>query len=221
MESHTANGDAVYDNADAENAAEFVEESSEDSSAEKGKNTYGDTNTAGDAAPSLHIPGKSDTNSDADIISGADSAAEPGHGVFVSKTGTEILEHYGLDAMPETFGGLRMTDVVSFSNYEDRSPGFIVSEDNAALILSDENTFCYSGTQDPTEQLYVCVYTAKGDAAPAVYSTSGDPADHEETAGMTVSGLGVRIKAYCIEHDALEQIVAELTAYLKEHKSNG
>lgn len=193
--------------------------------ADSGVPTQGSADSVNRQESSAKDPKKKGGNSagnksDQQESSAVDPAAK--HGVFVQKTEEEVLERYGLDALPETLGGIPLMKMYNLANYEDQKPGFIVSETEPDRVLSDENTLVYSANEDSSQQLKVMLFTAKGDDAPVSYTvSSNDPENREETAAFTFSGLGVRIKAYHTDHDLLETVVADLTEYLKEHRKNG
>lgn len=156
-------------------------------------------------------------------ISGEDSFADPKHAVFVKKTAAEIMERYGLDAMPETLHGFPLMKMYNAANYEDQEPGFIVSETDPELILSDENTFLYKSREGARQELTVKLYTAHSDDAPISYAVTSDPEaeEREEIALFTFRGLSVQMRAYNMDHESLECIVEDMTEYLEEHKHSG
>ncbi|MBR3447004.1 MAG: hypothetical protein IKH27_04280 [Oscillospiraceae bacterium] len=156
-------------------------------------------------------------------ISGEDSFADPKHAVFVKKTAAEIMERYGLDAMPETLHGFPLMKMYNAANYEDQEPGFIVSETDPELILSDENTFLYKSREGARQELTVKLYTAHSDDAPVSYAVTSDPEaeEREEIALFTFRGLSVQMRAYNMDHESLECIVEDMTEYLEEHKHSG
>lgn len=222
--------DGAKDDAAADYAPEMAEESSEEdscnSSAEENSFTNAEKDTVSGAADDNHgfdRPGKNvgKQNAETHDTNGADSAGTPGHAVFVTKTEAEILEHYGLDAMPETLGGLSKYEVTNDFNYEDGKPGFFVSETEPDLTVSDTNTFCYKKSDDLSHYINLKLYTGRGGDTPVSYAGSSDPNRQEEEAVFQVSGLNVKIKAYNLDHAELEQIVTEFMDYLKEHKQNG
>lgn len=156
-------------------------------------------------------------------ISGEDSFADPKHAVFVKKTEAEIMERYGLDAVPETLHGFPLMKMYNAANYEDQEPGFIVSETDPELILSDENTFLYKSREGARQELTVKLYTAHSDDAPVSYAVTSDPEaeEREEIALFTFRGLSVQMRAYNMDHESLECIVEDMTEYLEEHKHSG
>lgn len=156
-------------------------------------------------------------------ISGEASSADSKHAVFVKKTAAEVLARYGLDAVPETLHGFPLMKMYNAANYEDQEPGFIVSETDPELILSDENTFLYKSREGARQELTVKLYTAHSDDAPVSYAVTSDPEaeEREEIALFTFRGLSVQMRAYNMDHESLECIVEDMTEYLEEHKHSG
>ena len=152
--------------------------------------------------------------------SASDSSADPG--VFVEKTEEELLEHYGLDALPEQIGGMAPVRDRSKGWYHTVEPlGLTVSEQDADQVISDYNTWFYM-SWDPMRSAYLTLFTWQyDDTAPSYSYPDDDPDRNVEYVVFSVNGIGVSLETGFCSHEETEQIVAEITDYLKAHKTNG
>ena len=218
--------DAESSACEAEEAADNCEESAEDGfDFTNGQNDS--VSSEADGNQSLNMQGDhagklNGNQGNQQDNRGEASSADPKHAVFVKKTEAEILERYGLDAIPETLHGFPLMKMYNAANYEDQKPGFIVSETDPEQIISDENTFLYKSREGARQELTVKLYTAHSDDAPVSYAVTSDPEaeEREEIALFTFRGLSVQMRAYNMDHESLECIVEDMTEYLEEHKQN-
>ena len=149
-----------------------------------------------------------------------DSSAE--EGVFAEKTVEELLAYYGLDALPEQIGSMKLVTDRSKGWYHSvEKLGLTVSEYDADRVLGDHNTWFYL-SWEPMQNVYLTLFRSNYGDSPAEYSyPDDDPERNVEYAVFAVDGIGVSLETGFSTHEQTEQIVAEITDYLKAHRIDG
>ena len=150
--------------------------------------------------------------------------------VFAEKSLQEILDYYGLDALPQVLGGnIKLTFDRERGFYHDMDPiGITVAESDPEIVTNDRNTWIYYGEIDDKKYfVYLTLFSWKyGDCEPSYGDVEKDE-DSDSVADYAVfakDGIGVQLELASFDetdmedHKVLRPLVQEMLDYVCEHK---